>query len=159
MSPRWTFWHSFTSLFCYCDPQNHMAQHWRLLRLKSVVFKKSKAAAIIQGPQVGLVLTLGALANLLCAEGNFSSARIPKAPLKGRPRYPPSLFPTMQWKQTLSSASNKSQPVVARWAADQARPQVRDLRRKKKKEAIASCFLSCKSEADALVSGTREGKW
>lgn len=41
-------------------------------------------------------------------------------------------FQAMQWKQTLSSASNKSQPVVAGWAADQARSQVQDLGREKK---------------------------
>lgn len=64
-------------------------------------------------------------------------------------------FPVMQWKQTFSSASNKSQPVVAGWAADQARPQAQDLRERKKK-ARASCFLSCKSESDALLSGTRK---
>lgn len=46
---------------------------------------------------------------------------------------------------------------MAAWAADQDRPQVQDLRRKKKK-ARTGCFLSCKSESDALVSGTREGK-
>lgn len=74
------------------------------------------------------------LANLLCAEGNFSSARIPEAPLSKVDQGTPHLsFPTMQWKQTLSSASNKSQPVVAGWAADQARPQVQDLRKRKKK--------------------------
>ncbi len=48
----------------------------------------------------------------------------------------------MQWKQTLSSASNKSQPVVAGWAADQARPQVQDLRRKKKEKPEQAVFLA-----------------
>lgn len=46
---------------------------------------------------------------------------------------------------------------MAGWAADKARPQVQDLRGEKK-EAKAGCFLSCKSESDALVSGAREGK-
>ena len=68
-------------------------------------------------------------------------------------------FSTMQWKQTLSSASNKGQPVVAAWAADQARPQVQDLRRKKKKKKPArAVFLAANQTSDALVSGTREGK-
>lgn len=47
---------------------------------------------------------------------------------------------------------------MAGWAADQARPQVQDLRGEKKKSARAGCFLSCKSESDALVSGTQEGE-
>lgn len=53
-------------------------------------------------------------------------------------------FPTRQWKQTLSPASNKSQPVVAVWATDQARPQVQDLRRKmkKKKKPKQAVFLA-----------------
>lgn len=35
----------------------------------------------------------GMPAGTLCAEGNFSSARTLKAPLKGGPRYPPSFIP------------------------------------------------------------------
>ena len=48
---------------------------------------------------------------------------------------------------------------MAAWAADQARPQVQDLRRKKKKKKPArAVFLAANQTSDALVSGTREGK-
>lgn len=50
-------------------------------------------------------------------------------------------FPAVQWKQTFRSASNKSQPVVAGWAAYQSGPQVQDLIRRKKWQSMLFCWL------------------
>lgn len=49
-----------------------------------------KAVAKFQGHRLGMSWLTGMLAGTLCAEGNFCSARTLKAPLEGRPRYPPS---------------------------------------------------------------------
>lgn len=63
----------------------------------------------------------GMLAGTLCVEGNLSSARTLKAPLKGSPRYPPSFIPN-------KSSENKHTallPIKARqqWRGGrQARP-------------------------------------
>lgn len=114
---------------------NHTTQHWRrLLRLKSVVFKKRKAAAGIQGPRAVMSWLLACLP-IYCVQRAISPPHASQRPHSKVDQGTPHLsFPTMQWKQTLSSASNKSQPVVAGWAADQDRPQVRDLRIKKNKK-------------------------
>lgn len=87
----------------------------------------------------------GMLAGTLCVEGNLSSARTLKAPLKGSPRYPPSFIPN-------KSSENKHTallPIKARqqwWGGRPARPGHRsktsENKIKPKKQRELTVFLA-----------------
>ena len=71
------------------------------------MFKKRKAAATIQGPRAVMSWLLACLP-IYCVRSAISPPHASQRPHSKVDQGTPHLsFPTMQWKQTLSSASNK----------------------------------------------------
>lgn len=90
--------------------------------------------------ELGFFWLTGVLANLLCAEGNLSSARTPKAPLKGRPRYPPSFIPNNEVKTNIALLPIKDSQ---KWQDGRQTNQGHKSKTSdKKKEPVLSVFLA-----------------